>query len=160
MPAERLDQRPRLADQPRLGRGHQDERGARAAQQRRLHGADAGARARTLSVSMARTKSPTSRTSPMPVKRSRPRSTASSTKCASREPAAGQDGGRILQDGEGARVEQREEPARRVEEVDGVARRRRVDDERGRSRPRRRAGRRCSTAMYSAVPASDPERFW
>src|SRR5262249_24043132 len=42
---------------------------------------------------------------------------------------SGQDRRRVLQDREDARVEQPGEPARRIEEVDGVSRRRRVDDE-------------------------------
>src|SRR5438034_1076830 len=41
----------------------------------------------------------------------------------------GEDAGRVLQDGEGARVEEVCQPARRVQEVNRVARGRRVDYE-------------------------------
>ena len=73
---------------------------------------------------------------------------------------ARQDAGRVLQDGEGARVEERQQPAGGVEEVDRVPGGRRVDDQEVVvARPPRGAAR-VSTAMYSALPASVPERFW
>ena len=64
------------------------------------------------------------------MKRSSPRSTPRQDHAArAASPRRARMLRRVLQDGEGARVEEGQQAAGRVEEVDGVARRRRVDDE-------------------------------